>query len=194
MAPLDLTDLGDDERSSGGQTPPGQPGTRRPRRADAPGEPRGDEHRVRLGLRADAAAGLAPSTLARLDRLDRAAGHDLVTAAVAARRRAALAEDPAVLARELARFLALHVVTGDLDRALVPVPAVDEVWHELILDTVRYRELCDEVFGAFLDHVPTRDGALDPQLARAAAEDTTGLLTWCFGPPDPVWDALRASG
>jgi hypothetical protein len=36
----------------------------------------------------------------------------------------------------------------------MPSRAVDEAWHELILDTVRYREFCDRALGGFLHHRP----------------------------------------
>jgi len=102
--------------------------------------------------------------------------------------------DPAVVARELGRFLALHVVADDPDRGFVPVPAVDAAWHELILDTRTYRRFCDEVFGAYLDHVPERAYPTDGRFDDAeAARDTVELLTWCFGPPDPLWAPLLAA-
>jgi hypothetical protein len=37
---------------------------------------------------------------------------------------------------------------------LIILPQIaDWAWHELILDTVRYRNVCEQVFGAFLHHI-----------------------------------------
>jgi len=36
----------------------------------------------------------------------------------------------------------------------MPSRAVDEAWHELILDSVSYTALCDAAFGAYLHHTP----------------------------------------
>lgn len=39
-------------------------------------------------------------------------------------------------------------------RSIVPTKEIDEVWHAHILDTVKYRFDCDQIFGRFLDHFP----------------------------------------
>ncbi len=36
----------------------------------------------------------------------------------------------------------------------MPSQAVDDFWHEFILNTKAYREFCSEAFGRYLDHVP----------------------------------------
>lgn len=36
----------------------------------------------------------------------------------------------------------------------MPSQAVDEAWHALILDTRRYEQYCQKVFGRFLHHMP----------------------------------------
>jgi hypothetical protein len=41
------------------------------------------------------------------------------------------------------------------DEAIAPsTMRADLVWHQHILDTVRYRDDCEKIFGRFLDHVP----------------------------------------
>jgi uncharacterized membrane protein YgcG len=35
-----------------------------------------------------------------------------------------------------------------------PTPEVDEFWHQHILNTRRYREDCEKVFGQYMDHTP----------------------------------------
>ena len=40
------------------------------------------------------------------------------------------------------------------DQIIVPTKQIDLVWHSHILDTGKYRQDCDQVFGYFLDHFP----------------------------------------
>ncbi len=47
-----------------------------------------------------------------------------------------------------------------------PSQEVDEFWHQHILDTRRYREDCDRVFGHYIDHTP----GLDAERQRKADE------------------------
>jgi hypothetical protein len=39
-------------------------------------------------------------------------------------------------------------------RTIVPSQAIDRVWHTHILDTAKYREDCQTLFGKFMDHWP----------------------------------------
>jgi hypothetical protein len=56
---------------------------------------------------------------------------------------------------ELKRFLALPVIyPEDSAQAFVPSLPLDSLWHAFILNTPRYREFCDRVYGKYLDHVP----------------------------------------
>jgi hypothetical protein len=74
-----------------------------------------------------------------------------------------------VIERELKRFLSLPVLVPKPDYSLAPPLLVDELWHELIINTPKYRGLCDKVYGAYLDHVPNpRGNAIE--LARTAGE------------------------
>jgi len=53
--------------------------------------------------------------------------------------------------REYRRFLFLNYKYRD---GVVPSRAVDEYWHEHVLDTEKYAEDCQKIFGFFLHHVP----------------------------------------
>ena len=50
-------------------------------------------------------------------------------------------------------WLILHKVYGD-KFALAPNKALDEYWHYHILDTQKYQEDCENIFGYFLHHFP----------------------------------------
>jgi len=55
-------------------------------------------------------------------------------------------EEVAELVEELFRFLTLKVLTMDTDATqLAPSVEVDKAWHEVILSTMLYRELCDAI-------------------------------------------------
>jgi len=57
-----------------------------------------------------------------------------------------------VVEQDYRRFLALKRHYPDRD--IVPNREVDVFWHQHILDTRRYAEDCDAVFGEFLHHYP----------------------------------------
>jgi hypothetical protein len=50
------------------------------------------------------------------------------------------------------KFLFLNALYPDQE--LVPTREVDDVWHVHILDTEKYRNDCQYLFGRFLDHYP----------------------------------------
>jgi hypothetical protein len=50
------------------------------------------------------------------------------------------------------QFLILNLLYPN--RSIVPTSGIDEVWHTHILDTAKYRDDCDRIFGRFLDHFP----------------------------------------
>jgi hypothetical protein len=59
------------------------------------------------------------------------------------------------------------------DSPLVPVGNVDNFWHQHILDTTKYADDCDKVFGYFLHHFPyfgLRGDEDAADLNRAATE------------------------
>jgi hypothetical protein len=57
----------------------------------------------------------------------------------------------AVLKARYRNFLYLCGATGEV---IVPTPELDKIWHAHLLDTVKYREDCERIFGFFLDHYP----------------------------------------
>jgi len=64
-------------------------------------------------------------------------------------------------------------------RRLMPMPSqvVDDAWHGFIIDTPRYTQFCEAVFGRFLHHLPDASGAkVEP--ARRRVE---GNPTWKLG-------------
>ncbi|MGD1865537.1 MAG: glycine-rich domain-containing protein [Phormidesmis sp.] len=66
---------------------------------------------------------------------------------------------------------------------VVPSREVDEVWHTHILDTAKYREDCDILFGKFMDHWPyfgLKDEAERAELNDAFSE-TQQLMEEHFG-------------
>ncbi|MGD1900019.1 MAG: glycine-rich domain-containing protein [Phormidesmis sp.] len=69
------------------------------------------------------------------------------------------------------------------DNRIVPSREVDEVWHVHILDTAKYREDCDVLFGKFIDHWPyfgLKDKAERKELNDAFSE-TQALFRLHFG-------------
>ena len=74
-----------------------------------------------------------------------------------------------VIERELKRFLSLPILVPKPDYSLAPPVLIDELWHELILNTPKYRTMCDAVYGTYLDHTPNPQGYAR-ELARTAGE------------------------
>jgi Glycine-rich domain-containing protein-like len=62
------------------------------------------------------------------------------------------------------------------DRALVPTPLIDQVWHAHILDTSRYRRDCLALFGRFVDHQPLSEPTSLLGLSTTSETDTIRLL------------------
>jgi hypothetical protein len=88
-----------------------------------------------------------------------------------------------VIERELKRFLSLPVLVPQPRYGLAPPLLVDELWHELILNTPKYRAICDALYGGYLDHDPNPQGYVK-ELARTAgeiAEYTRSLVSDHYG-------------
>lgn len=65
---------------------------------------------------------------------------------------------------------------------LVPSLEIDRVWHVHILDTAKYREDCEMLFGRFLDHYPYfgMSGVADRQALETAYSQTQLLFEQHF--------------
>lgn len=69
------------------------------------------------------------------------------------------------------------------EAAVVPTPLVDKVWHAHILDTRKYMEDCDHLFGQYLHHFPYLGlrGDDDKQKLSDSFEETKRLFAETFG-------------
>jgi hypothetical protein len=80
----------------------------------------------------------------------------------------------------------LHCCARPGAPSLAPSPAIDEVWHEMIIFTADYRELCHSMDVAFIDHEPL-DGT-EPNAPTVAA--TVTFMKRCGLDPSPdLWDS-----
>ena len=81
------------------------------------------------------------------------------------------------------RFLTLLVKFPD--EMIAPTKDVDKFWHGHILDTLKYAEDCQNVFGYFLHHFPYfgMRGEEDAADLRAAAENMHRIYEREFGEP-----------
>ena len=79
------------------------------------------------------------------------------------------------------RFLTLLVTHPDV--TLAPCKDVDKFWHGHILDTLKYADDCDTVFGRFLHHFPYfgMRGPEDAANLAKAGENTRRLYREEFG-------------
>ena len=88
---------------------------------------------------------------------------------------------------EYRRFLFLALEAG---HGVCPAPAVDQAWHQRLLDTRRYWEqFCPEVLGSPLHHSPSQGGAAERQRLEAWYRQTLASYERLFGeaPPADVW-------
>ncbi|WP_136417515.1 hypothetical protein [Herbaspirillum sp. ST 5-3] len=85
--------------------------------------------------------------------------------------------------QEYKRFLSLVVKFPE--ESIVPSVNVDKFWHAHILDTMKYAEDCDKVFGYFLHHYPYFGlrGEEDAANQVKAADATRRLYEQEFGVP-----------
>lgn len=86
---------------------------------------------------------------------------------------------------EVLRFLSL-VASGP--GTLTPSPRVDDAWHELLLCTRLYMEVCDECFGRYVHHDP--GGTVEDNRRQFA--ETIRRYCLAFGDPDPAFWGPRA--
>jgi hypothetical protein len=81
------------------------------------------------------------------------------------------------------RFLALNLLHPGVD--LVPSQLLDEFWHQHIIDTRKYAEDCERLFGGLLHHDPYFgiNGEEDRANHAVATERTRRLWLEAFGEP-----------
>lgn len=86
---------------------------------------------------------------------------------------------------EYRRFLQLNLENHDVP--IVPTKDVDKFWHCHILDTMKYADDCNFVFGRFLHHFPYFGlrGEDDARDLREAAVNTKLLYKQTFGDGTP---------
>jgi hypothetical protein len=79
------------------------------------------------------------------------------------------------------RFLVLNLMYPD--KQIVPNKEVDMFWHAHILDTIKYAEDCEQVFGRFLHHFPYFGlrGKADADRLLEAFEESRTLYQNAFG-------------
>ncbi|WP_104750008.1 glycine-rich domain-containing protein [Helicobacter cynogastricus] len=99
-----------------------------------------------------------------------------------------------VIAEEYKRFLTLCL--ENRDQAIVPPKDVDDFWHYHILDTQKYAQDCQEIFGYFLHHFHYfgMRGDQDAQNLQDSWNDTCQKYLARFGMPsalvqEKVWRA-----
>ena len=77
------------------------------------------------------------------------------------------------------------------DKPLVPSCFVDDFWHLHILDTIKYADDCNRVFGYFLHHFPYfgMRGEVDEKNLSDAWAETLSTYTEVFGQPasEALW-------
>ena len=64
------------------------------------------------------------------------------------------------------------------NRKLVPTKEIDRVWHHHILDTMKYAQDCEMLFGRFIHHFPYfgKRGGVDKQNLHGAFAETQTLF------------------
>jgi hypothetical protein len=84
------------------------------------------------------------------------------------------------------RFLTLLVTHPET--TIAPNKEIDKFWHAHILDTMKYADDCQQVFGYFLHHFPYFGlrGAQDAAQLAQAGKDMERLYQQEFGEPMPV--------
>lgn len=90
--------------------------------------------------------------------------------------------------REYRRFLALKRLAPDKTYT-VPSSMIDKVWHLHILDTRRYAEDCQTIFGYFLHHNPgfgTGGAQGSERMLAEAWDQTTRAYREHFGEPQSL--------
>ena len=85
-------------------------------------------------------------------------------------------EEVEIAVEEYRRFLVLKMENPSVK--LAPTGLMDKAWHTHILDTKRYAEDCEAMFGRFLHHHPSYKGVEsgDREDVRTRATEMMGAL------------------
>jgi hypothetical protein len=87
------------------------------------------------------------------------------------------------LEEEYRKYLTIILDNPEFD--VSPSKCVDEFWHTHILDTRKYANDCEEIFGGYLHHIPLDD---DKEERNAPYLATLRLYRSTFGdPPADIW-------
>src|SRR5438105_1839956 len=94
------------------------------------------------------------------------------------------------MAIEYKRFLTLSVKYSE--ETIAPSKDTDKFWHGHILDTMKYADDCQNVFGYFLHHFPYLGmrGAEDAAAQAEAVKATAKLYQQEFGEVSPIHAAM----
>ncbi len=87
---------------------------------------------------------------------------------------------------EFRRYLTLRLLSPQ--PVMMLSAAVDEVWHQSILFTRLYADLCQRIFGRFLHHDPEMQPITDPGAEWRVFEERYTAL---FGAPGALWQAWQ---
>lgn len=96
------------------------------------------------------------------------------------------------VAKEYRKYLTLCLENPD--RPVVPSGSVDDFWHFHILDTLKYHEDCEAIFGFYLHHFPYfgMRGPEDEANLKEAWASSLGLYQSRFGsPPTDIWNESK---
>lgn len=96
------------------------------------------------------------------------------------------------VAEEYRKYLTLCKEYPDFP--MVPSAFVDDFWHFHILDTMKYQEDCDQIFGYFLHHFPYfgMRSEEDAENLKKAWVESCELYESRFGKIDPeLWPTSR---
>jgi hypothetical protein len=96
------------------------------------------------------------------------------------------------VAFEYKRYLTLCLENPDF--TMVPSTFVDDFWHYHILDTQKYQEDCQNIFGYFLHHFPYfgMRGEEDAKQLKKAWQESCALYEKRFGEIDSkLWPSSR---
>jgi uncharacterized protein (TIGR04222 family) len=95
------------------------------------------------------------------------------------------------LVEEYRRFLRILLARGG---QACPSDAIDEIWHEHILDTREYFErFCPQILGRVIHHCPSEGGPAETARHRANYQATLAEYQRLFGSPPPadLWPAVE---